>query len=224
MATVTIPVPATLPAGEIVALGVSAEDYMAQYAETFHEWVEGVVIKMSPASRIHSLLTLFFANWWNAYCTFNPIGELLPAPFVMKMESIGRFREPDLQIVLNDNPGELTDIAMIGAADICIEIVSPESVARDYGDKFNEYEQAGVREYWIIDPIRQRATFNRLNEDGVYSQITPDDEGYYHTPLLPKFALHVPMLWEIPPLPDGQAIQDMMKAIVENDDDSAAGG
>ncbi len=91
---------------------------------------------------------------------------------------------------------------MMGPADICIEVVSPESVARDYGEKFAEYEKAGVREYWIIDPIRQRCQFNRLDAAGIYAAISPDDTGHYYAPLLPKLALHVPTLWkdELPDL------------------------
>ena len=213
MATLTLPVPATLAAGEIVATGVSADDFLAQYAETFHEWVEGVVIKMSPASQRHTRLMQYLVQWLNAYFALNPIGEVFSAPFVMRMD--GRFREPDLQIILNDNSGELTDTAMNGPADICIEIVSPESVERDYGAKFNEYEKAGVREYWIIDPIRLRCDFNRLNQTSVYAEINVDDTGHYRTPLLPHLALHVPTLWQ-DELPDffaiGQAVQAMFEA------------
>ncbi len=136
MATLTIPAPAVLPAGTIVATGVSAEDYMQQYAATFHEWAEGVVLKTGLSSLRHTLLTQYLLQLLNAYFALSPAGRALTAPFVMQLDAIGRFREPDLQVVLNDNPGELTDSAMVGPADICIEVVSPESVARDYGDKF----------------------------------------------------------------------------------------
>ncbi len=78
----------------------------------------------------------------------------------------------------------------------CIEVVSPESAARDYGDKFMEYERAGVREYWIVDPLRRRCVFNRLSEAGVYAAVLPDQAGNYHTPLLPGLALPVPTLWQ----------------------------
>jgi Uma2 family endonuclease len=84
---------------------------------------------------------------------------------------------------------------MVGPADICIEVVSPESVARDYGDKFVEYEKAGVREYWIIDPLRQRCDFNRLDKSGVYAVVPLDETESYRTPLLRRLALHVPTLW-----------------------------
>jgi Uma2 family endonuclease len=211
MATLTLP--ATLPAGEIVATGVSAEDYMMNYAETFHEWVEGVVVKMSPVTLHHALLTQYLLQWLNAYFALNPIGRVVGEPFVMRLDTIGRLREPDLQVILNDNPGQLTNTAMIGPADICIEVISPESVARDYGDKFTEYEKAGVREYWIIDPLRQRCDFNRRGETELYTVIMPDETGHYHTPLLPKLALHIPTLWQ-DPLPDVvnivQAVQTML--------------
>jgi Uma2 family endonuclease len=215
METLTFAAPALLPAGEIVATGVSFEDYMARYALTFHEWVRGVVIQMSPASRVHDALTIYLRQWLNIYFELNPIGQALNAPFVMSVEAIGSGREPDVQVILNSNPGQLTDTRMIGPADICIEVVSPESVARDYGDKFLEYEKAGVREYWIVDPLRQRCDFNRLDESGVYVVVPLDETESYRTPLLPQMALHVPTLWleELPGvLATTQVILKMMES------------
>jgi Uma2 family endonuclease len=221
--TLTLPVPATLPTGEIVAIEVTEEEYLARYAEHFHEWVKGVVIKMSPVSLRHIRLTQFLLQWLNAYFSFNPIGIALNEPFVLRLDAAGSIREPDVQVVLNDNPNQLTDTAMIGPADICIEVVSPESVARDYGDKFVEYEKAGVREYWIIDPIRQRCLFNRLDTSGVYGLASPDDAGYYHTPLLPKLALHVPTLWQ-EDLPDVVEIVRGMQGLFDAESGSPGSG
>jgi hypothetical protein len=48
MVTLMIEIPTTLPTGEIVAVSISAEEYMEQYAETHHDWVQGVVLRMSP--------------------------------------------------------------------------------------------------------------------------------------------------------------------------------
>ncbi len=192
----TIETTTTLPAGQIVAVNVSAEEYLAQYAESHHEWVRGMVLRMSPASRRHDSLISYVRKLIEAYLDLNPIGAVVGEPFVLRLEATESFREPDLQVILNGNPGRLTDTAMVGPADICIEVVSPESVARDYGDKFAEYEKAGVREYWIIDPIRQRCQFNRLNEAGVYAAIAADADSNYHTPLLPRLVVHVPTFWQ----------------------------
>jgi Uma2 family endonuclease len=102
---------------------------------------------------------------------------------------------------------------MIGPADICIEVVSEESVERDYGTKLMEYEAGGVLEYWLFDPIRKRALFNRLNADKVYDLVSPDADGYYETPLLPGLKLHIPTLWE-EPLPDFFAIAEIVKKML----------
>lgn len=127
------------------------------------------------------------------YFELRPIGKVRLAPFVMRVG--GAVREPDAQVILNDNLGEFTDTGMIGAADICIEIVSPESGARDRGEKFREYEQAGVTECWIIDPTRQQADFFRLSQ-GKYFKINPDADGNYQTQLLPELFINVPTLWQ----------------------------
>lgn len=216
MGTLTITAPAVLPAGQIVATGLSADDYMAQYADSFHEWAEGVVIKMSPQSLPHMLIIQYLLQWLNAYFALNPVGCTLIAPFVMRLDALGRIREPDLQVVLDTNPSELTHTALVGPADICIEVVSPESATRDYGDKLVEYEQGGVREYWIIDPLRQRCDFNRRTDAGVYAVMQPDADGHYRTPLLPGLALHVPTLWQ-EKLPDLAQIMASVQAMLAGD-------
>ncbi len=67
MTTVRLQLPQSLTAGEIVAIGVSDEAYMKHYAETHHEWIEGVVIKMSPVSSIHDRLTTYLKDLVRAY-------------------------------------------------------------------------------------------------------------------------------------------------------------
>ncbi|MBN1965507.1 MAG: Uma2 family endonuclease [Anaerolineae bacterium] len=200
----------TLPGGQIIALDVSAEDYLEQYAEHHYEWVKGVVVKMAPVSAKHDDLTGYLRELFRAYFALHPIGIVRSEPFVLRIETTPSYREPDLQVILNDNPGELTDTAMIGPADICIEVVSPGSVAIDHGEKFEEYEAAGVREYWIVDPLREECRFYRLQESGRYATFQPDEADTYHTPLLPHFALHVPTLWQST-LPDFFAVGKLVQ-------------
>ena len=79
---------------------------------------------------------------------------------------------------------------------LAIEIVSPESVARDYVQKRTIYEQAGVREYWIIDPDERRTTFLSLREGG-YVEVSPV-EHVFRSEVLPGFHLDVRWLWAVP--------------------------
>lgn len=196
---------------------ISAEEYLERYAHDHYEWIRGEAIRLAPITVQHDELTAYLTSLLQAYFALRPMGIVLHAPFVMQLDAVETFREPDLQVILKSNPGNLTDTAMIGPADICVEIVSPESVARDYGEKFAEYEKAGVKEYWLVDWIREAALFYRLDEEGVYKLIAPDKEGTYQTPLLAGLRLHVPTLW-LKELPDFFATGESVRATVENSD------
>ena len=214
MDTVKINIPTTILSGEIVATEVSEQDYLAQYAEDFNEWVEGIVINVSPSSIEHAVRIKYLSRLIDAYFDINPIGQSIPQPVVMRLEK--SFREPDIQVILGDNQQNLTRTEMRGAADICIEIVSLESVRRDYGDKFAEYEAGGVREYWLIDPIRQETHFYRLQESGHYASVQLDDDRNYQTPLLPNLKLDINILWQ-ESLPGMFAITEMVKTMLASE-------
>jgi len=211
----TITIPTVLSAGDVVTANVSEAEYLAQYAEQRYEWAQGVAIKMSPVSLIHAEIVDYLRLLLSAYFALRPIGRVLGEPFVMRLAAAESNREPDLQVILGDNRANLKDTYMDGPADICIEVVSPGSVALDYGVKLEEYEKGGVGEYWIIDPIRHSCLFYRMTEKEVYGLRLPSDDGSYTTPRLPGFALHVPTLWQ-QPLPDygavWQAVQQLLAA------------
>jgi len=188
---------------------------MTQYAEEHHEWVGGVVVKMSPVSFQHDEITGYLRELFRAYFAIQSGGGVVKSDlFVMRLKLKDKVtrRQPDLQIILQERFNKLKDMFTDGAADICIEVVSATSSATDYGDKFTEYEQAGVNEYWILDPLRKSATFHRLSDAKLYQQQTIVDE-IYQTSLLPGLKLHVPTLWQTA-LPDiiqtVQPMQDML--------------
>jgi Uma2 family endonuclease len=84
-----------------------------------------------------------------------------------------------------------------GAADVAVEIISPESVGHDRGDKFVEYEAAGAREYWLIDPDRQQAEFYVLQKDGRYLP-TQLEDGVFRSEIIDGFWLRAEWLWQLP--------------------------
>lgn len=184
-------------AGHVLALGIPEDIYMRDYAEHFCEWVDGTVIKMSPVYEKHDEITQYLTILFNAYFELRPTGKIRLAPFVMclQLEDKRTNRESDLQIILNSNPNSLTPTYMDGAADIVIEIVSQESIQRDYAEKFHEYEQAGVSEYWIIDPLKKDVRFYRLNSQDAY--ILQEVEDVYITPCLPDLQFHISTLWQM---------------------------
>lgn len=207
--------------GQRIATDTTWDAYMELYAAQFCEWVEGDVYKMSPVSLQHTRLSRYIANLLESYFELKPIGQVVEAPFVMRVPDKNIAREPDIQVILNSNPHELTATAMLGPADICIEIVSTESVQRDHGEKLTDYEQAGVTEYWIIDPLRNECRFYRLgeiNEKTLYVPQSIDEEGSYITPQLPGLRLSIVPLWN-EKLPGPIAIVEQVRQMLTKDDD-----
>ena len=74
--------------------------------------------------------------------------------------------EPDISVICD--PEKLDDTGCIGAPDFIIEVLSPSTQRHDRFTKFKLYQQAGVREYWMIDPASKSVqTF--VLEDGRYT-------------------------------------------------------
>ncbi len=176
---------------------MSYEEFLAWADEdTLAEWVDGEVVMTSPASLRHQDIMGFLAAIVGIYVEEHNLGTLLTAPFQMKLASSGR--ESDLLFVAAEHLHRLRDTYLDGPADLAVEIISPESVGRDRGDKFYEYEQAGIPEYWLLDPQARRAEFYQLDAAGVYQLIAPDQEGIYHSAVVPGFWLRVSWLWQQP--------------------------
>jgi Uma2 family endonuclease len=79
-----------------------------------------------------------------------------------------------------------------------VEIISPDSVARDRGEKYQEYEKGGVRESWLIDPERKTAEFFVLSKRGTYQPAVFDADGVFHSAVLKGVWIKVAWLWQKP--------------------------
>jgi Uma2 family endonuclease len=194
------------PAGAVSRISpgrMTYEEFLAWAdEETRAEWVDGEVIFMSPVSRKHQDLGRFLLALLTHYVEAFRLGVLLYEPFQMKSAPDLPGRSPDLMFVANANLSRLQDTYLDGPADLVVEIISPDSRARDRGDKFYEYEQAGVREYWLLDPQRKQAEFYLLGEDGIYRQVFIAEDGIYRSVVLDGLWLKVEWLWQepLPPL------------------------
>lgn len=165
------------------------------------EWVEGRVFQMSPPSDRHQDVSRFLSAILSHYAEAFSLGAVRPAPFQMKTGETLPGREPDLLFVAKDNLERIKKNRLVGPADLVIEIISPESRARDRGEKFYEYEAGGVQEYWLLDPDREQAEFYVRDERGIY-QLVPIGEGVFESQVLPGLQLTVTWLWQdpLPPL------------------------
>jgi len=96
------------------------------------------------------------------YIQQHGLGRIFHAGALVKLAQKPSGREPDLVFVKQEHADRIKPTFVEGPADLVVEIVSPDSVTRDYCDKVPEYEAAGIPKYWIIDPIRKEARFYQL--------------------------------------------------------------
>jgi Uma2 family endonuclease len=173
----------------------------------FDEWP-----LLAPVDARHDALLRYLSTLFETYLRLRPVGELRTGGCMMGLGWSPY--EPDIQIILHNNPNRITPNFTDGPADIVIEIVSPATFVRDSGAEFEEFEQGKVPEYWVIDPIHKDARFYRLDEDGTYIAQPPDAQGDYSTPALPDLTIQVPELWqdELPgPIEITRRVEDMLK-------------
>ena len=120
------------------------------------ELIDGYLIYNQAApSRIHQTILGELHTIINNYIkSKNGSCKVYPAPFSVQLrEDRKTIVEPDISVICDRN--KLTDRGCTGAPDWIIEIVSPSTSSHDYITKLNLYANAGVREYWIVDPAKQ---------------------------------------------------------------------
>jgi Uma2 family endonuclease len=181
---------------------VTFEEFLTWADEdTPAEWEDGEVVMVSPASERHQELSGWLSAILRIYVRHRELGWLATAPFLIQLQTSQQAREPDLLFLKTENMDRLRGTYLDGPADLVVEIVSPESINRDRGRKFVEYENEGIPEYWLIDPLRQQADFYQLETDNHYHLFPPDQQGIYHSLTVAGFWLAVDGLWQNP-LPD----------------------
>lgn len=145
------------------------------------ELIDGKIYYMAPPNTKHQALVMDLSYQIKDYFKRNN-GEcdVFPAPFAVFLnENNKNYFEPDISVICDKN--KITDEGCNGAPDWIIEIVSPSSKSMDYFTKLFQYRTAGVREYWIVDSIRQRVTVYFFEQEVVeeYSFGTDIPVGIY---------------------------------------------
>lgn len=132
------------------------------------ELIDGQIYNMAPPSRRHQEITGELFTLINNYIKSKG-GLCKPyiAPFAVFLnEDDKTYVEPDISVICS--PDKLNDKGCVGAPDWVIEIVSPGSRRMDYYTKLFKYRTAGVREYWIVDPDKNRImVYNFESEDTI---------------------------------------------------------
>jgi Uma2 family endonuclease len=109
---------------------------------------------MTPANYGHASLEGWLRVVLSGFAEHHDLGVVVGG-FQIRLATQRRRREPDVFFVCKDRLHLLRATHFEGTPDLVVEIVSPDSQARDWREKYLEYEAAGVREYWVIDPMAE---------------------------------------------------------------------
>lgn len=166
-------------------------------SDTWAEWVDGELIVMSPVSIEHATLATFLVRLLGDFVEARDLGTTHQEPFQVRLPEQRRRRSPDLFFVAAARRKLIQKHHVEGAPDLIVEIVSPESQARDWREKYLEYEAAGVREYWVIDPSSQRMEAYALTSKRGYVRLDEKD-GRIASKVLSGLYIRPAWLWRTP--------------------------
>ena len=126
------------------------EEYLALDTNHLIELSHGQLEVLPMPTQSHQLLVIALFELLLNFVREGQLGTVLLAPMRVQLSS-GKFREPDILFMRAEHDDRRSDRFWEGA-DLVMEIVSPDDPERDKVTKRREYAQAGIPEYWIVDP------------------------------------------------------------------------
>ena len=140
------------------------------------ELIDGQIYDMAPPSPMHQELVMELSATLRDYIKKNggPC-KVYPAPFAVFLNEDDRnYVEPDISVICDSS--KVDNRGYQGAQDFIIEIVSPSSQRMDYLTKLFKYRTAGVREYWIVNPLQRTVQVYSFEGTEDSTQYSFDDE------------------------------------------------
>jgi Uma2 family endonuclease len=133
------------------------EQYLALTNQTNQliEFTDGTIEGLPMPTRGHQRILILLFDLFRAIVGQHG-GEVLLAPIRLRVRA-GKFREPDMVMLLNIADPRNQDAFWLGA-DLVVEVVSPDHPERDIEEKPLDYAEAGIPEYWIVNPLDDTIT------------------------------------------------------------------
>lgn len=160
--------------------------------------INGVIYMASPENTDANELGGWLFTLMSVYARKKKLGKVYVSRVAVCLAD-RHGPEPDIAFVRTEHLHRVKRGGIDGPADLAVEMVSPDSIERDYYLKRELYEQYGIPEYWIIDDMDQSVTLLRLKQ-GKYREARPK-KGELHSEILTGFWLRPEWLWQ-EPLPD----------------------
>jgi Uma2 family endonuclease len=177
-------------------------DYFKWRFDDRLELIKGKIFTMSPApSRSHQEISHVITLKLGNYLVGKPC-KMYAAPFDVRLprnsnedSAIYTVVQPDICVICDLS--KLDDRGCIGAPDIVLEILSPGNNKKELRNKFEVYQEAGVKEYWIIHPSERTFLKYALNKEGIFQPSMLMTGGDMVTSdILPGFSLDLNEVFE----------------------------
>ena len=154
-------------------------DYLTWQFTDRVELIRGKIFNMSPApSSQHQHITLAISSGIYQFLRNKPC-KVFQAPFDVLLPDYSGVKntvvQPDITVVCDES--KITKAGCTGAPDLIVEVISKSSVKKDLHEKYEIYEKAGVKEYWIVQPQDRSLIIFILNEEGRYQPAKPLTKG-----------------------------------------------
>lgn len=117
-----------------------------------YEIVDGVLYMSPSPTGFHQVIAYLIATHLNIHVQFTGLGLVLGAPFDLKL-STNTVVQPDVLVFLNKSSGAIEYKETTELPDLVVEVASPSTAKQDRTLKYRVYEQAGIKEYWIVNPL-----------------------------------------------------------------------
>jgi len=148
-------------------------DYFNWQFDERLELIKGKIFRMTPApNRIHQEITVAVLARLSYHLKGKPC-KVYTAPFDVRLPrtskddaAIYTVLQPDICVICDLS--KLDDRGCIGAPDIIVEILSPGNNKKELRNKYDVYQEAGVKEYWVIHPSERTFLKYTLGSDGLF--------------------------------------------------------
>lgn len=157
------------------------------------ELIDGELVYAMPVNERHNATQLFIQTVLSLYVVKQGLGRVFADQFEMRL-GLQRF-VPDASFVRTEHLDRVLPTRIEGPADLVVEVLSPDRVARDRGVKLREYAAAGVQEYWLLDPEAERIEVYAQQPDGAFVPLSPDQTGAIASQVVPGLRLQPEWLW-----------------------------
>ena len=153
-----------------------------------YQLIQGELVTMTSPNTRHQSIILNISYHLQSFLHKNGLGKLFLSPMDVVMGE-GEVYQPDILFILESNQKIIEDTKINGIPDMIVEVLSPSNAYYDLVVKKKIYEQCGVKEYWIVDPLQNTLDLYVLHNNKFEHKIQIEKKGKIPSEIFPGLDL-----------------------------------